>query len=252
MANIPSMQELLEAGVHFGHQVRRWNPKMQQFIFGARDNVHVIDLAKTVEKLDEAYEFVKKLGEVGGVLVFVGSKKQARPIIVEEANRSGAMYIAERWIGGLLTNFEQTSRNLKKLRDLKTKKEAGEFKDRTKKEQLLIDREIAKLERFYGGVENLQKMPDALFVIDVRREENTCREAVRKGVPVVAICDTNADVNLVTYPIPGNDDAIKSIKILTETVADAYLTGRQKYDKKTEKEKIESDKLDAKSRTTNV
>ena len=252
MANIPSMQELLEAGVHFGHQVRRWNPKMQQFIFGARDNVHVIDLAKTVEKLDEAYEFVKKLGEVGGVLVFVGSKKQARPIIVEEANRSGAMYIAERWIGGLLTNFEQTSRNLKKLRDLKTKKEAGEFKDRTKKEQLLIDREIAKLERFYGGVENLQKMPDALFVIDVRREENTCREAVRKGVPVVAICDTNADVNLVTYPIPGNDDAIKSIKILTETVADAYLAGRQKYDKKTEREKIEADKLDAKSRTTNV
>lgn len=250
MANIPSMQELLEAGVHFGHQVRRWNPKMQPFIFGARDNVHVVDLAKTVERLEEACEFVKKLGEAGGILVFAGSKKQARPIIVEEANRAGAMYIAERWIGGLLTNFEQTSRNLKKLRDLKTKKEAGEFKTRTKKEQLLIDREIAKLERFYGGVENLQKMPDALFVIDVRREENACREAVRKGVPVVAICDTNADVNLVTYPIPGNDDAIKAIKIITETVADAYLAGRQNYQKKSEKEKIEADVKEAKDQGT--
>src|SRR3989344_4876159 len=135
---IPSMQELLEAGVHFGHQVRRWNPKMKQYIFGARDGVHVIDLAFTVEKLEEACKFAKGLGEEGKILVMAGSKKQARPIVIEEANRSGAMYIAERWIGGLLTNFEQTSRNLKKLRDLKAKKESGEFRDRTKKELLLI------------------------------------------------------------------------------------------------------------------
>ena len=145
---VPSMQELLEAGVHFGHQVRRWNPKMRPFIFGARDGVHVIDLGQTVEKLQEACEFVKKLGEENKILVFVGSKKQARSIIMEEAARAQAMYIAERWIGGLITNFEQTSRNLKKLRDLKAKKEAGEFKERTKKEQLLIDRTIAKLTRF--------------------------------------------------------------------------------------------------------
>ncbi|OGD85975.1 30S ribosomal protein S2 [Candidatus Curtissbacteria bacterium RIFCSPHIGHO2_01_FULL_41_13] len=236
---VPSMQELLEAGVHFGHQVRRWNPKMRPFIFGARDGVHVIDLGQTVEKLQEACEFVKKLGEENKILVFVGSKKQARSIIMEEAARAQAMYIAERWIGGLITNFEQTSRNLKKLRDLKAKKEAGEFKERTKKEQLLIDRTIAKLTRFYGGVEDLEKIPDALYVIDVRREENACREAVKKGVPVVAICDTNADLFLITYPVPGNDDAIKAIKIVTAAIADAYLEGRQKYQKKSDKEKIE-------------
>ena len=236
---VPSMQELLEAGVHFGHQVRRWNPKMRPFIFGARDGVHVIDLGQTVEKLQEACEFVKKLGEENKILVFVGSKKQARSIIMEEAARAQAMYIAERWIGGLITNFEQTSRNLKKLRDLKAKKEAGEFKERTKKEQLLIDRTIAKLTRFYGGVEDLEEIPDALYVIDVRREENACREAVKKGVPVVAICDTNADLFLITYPVPGNDDAIKAIKIVTAAIADAYLEGRQKYQKKSDKEKIE-------------
>ena len=239
MTNIPSMEQLLEAGVHFGHQVRRWNPKMKSFIFTARDGVHVIDLGQTVDKLKEACEFVGSVAERGGKIIFVGSKKQARSIVVEEAKRAGAMYITERWIGGLLTNFEQTSKNIKKLKDLKAKKEAGEFKDRTKKEQLMIDRQIAKLERFYGGVEEMVKLPDSIFVIDVRREENACREAVKKGVPVVAICDTNADLFLVSYPIPGNDDAIKAIKIVTEAVADAYLEGRQKYEKKSEKEKIE-------------
>ena len=150
--NIPSMQDLLEAGVHFGHQVRRWNPKMRQYIFTAREGVHVIDLAQTVEKLQEACDFVKKIGEAGGTIIFLASKKQARAIVEEEAKRVGAKYVTERWIGGLLTNWEQTSKNIKKLTDLKTKREEGEFKDRTKKEQLLIDREIAKLERFYGGV----------------------------------------------------------------------------------------------------
>jgi len=239
MSTFPSMEQLLEAGVHFGHQVRRWNPKMSVYIFGAREGVHVIDLGKTVEKLTEACDFVKKLGENGGTLVFLGSKKQARSIIIEEAERCGAMYIAERWIGGLVTNFEQTSKNIKKLRDLKSKKEAGEFKDRTKREQLLVDREIAKLTRFYGGVESLEKLPGAIFVVDVRREENACREAAKKGVPVVAICDTNADLFLVDYPIPGNDDAIKAIKIITGAIADSYLEGRQKYEKKSDKEKIE-------------
>ncbi len=242
MSAIPSMQDLLEAGVHFGHQVRRWNPKMRDYIFAAREGVHVIDLEKTYNKLSEACEFVKKIGETGGVIIFLGSKKQARTIIVEEANRCGAKYVTERWIGGLLTNWELTGKNIKKLADLKSKKEAGEFKERTKKENLLIDREIAKLTRLYGGVWDLVKLPDALFVVDVRKEENACREAKKKEIPVVAIADTNANLDLVTHPIPGNDDAIKAIKIITAAVADAYLEGRKAFDKKSAKEKIEMDK----------
>lgn len=239
MTAIPTMQELLEAGVHFGHQVRRWNPKMKQFIFTARDGVHVIDLGKTVPKLEEACEFVKKIGENGGTMVFLGSKKQARSIVLDAAKESGAMYVVERWIGGLLTNFEQTSRNIKKLKDMRSKRENDEYEDRTKKELLLIDRKINKLTRFYGGVEEMQKMPDALFVIDVKREENACLEAKVKGVPVVAICDTNADLSLVTHPIPGNDDAIKAIEIVTKAVADAYKAGRAAFEKKSEKQKVE-------------
>ena len=236
---VPSMQELLEAGVHFGHQVRRWNPKMKGFIFGAREGVHVIDLAQTVARLEEACDFVAKIAEAGGTIIFLASKNQARSIIAEEAQRARANYITERWIGGLLTNWEVAGKNIKKLSDLKAKKEAGEFKDRTKKENLLIDREIAKLERFYGGLAGLEKLPDALFVVDVRKEENACREAKKKGIPVVAICDTNADLFLVDYPIPGNDDAIKAIKIVTGAIADAYKEGREKFEKKSAKEKVE-------------
>ncbi|OGD87308.1 30S ribosomal protein S2 [Candidatus Curtissbacteria bacterium RIFCSPHIGHO2_01_FULL_41_11] len=239
---IPSMQELLEAGVHFGHQVRRWNPKMRPYIFTAREGVHVIDLEKTFAKLAEACDFVKSIGEGGGVMIFLASKKQARSIIVEEATRAGAKYVVERWIGGLLTNWELTSKNIKKLVDLKAKKEAGEFKERTKKENLLIDREIAKLQRLYGGVEDLEKLPDAIFVVDVRKEENACREALKKEIPVVAIADTNANLDLVTYPIPGNDDAIKAIKVICAAVADSYLEGRQAFEKKSAREKLEADK----------
>ncbi|MBI2327664.1 30S ribosomal protein S2 [Candidatus Curtissbacteria bacterium] len=235
---VPSMQELLEAGVHFGHQVRRWNPKMQPFIFGARGGVHIVDLAKTVEKLEEACEFVRKIGESGGIIIFLGSKKQARSIILEEAKKCGAKYLTERWIGGLLTNWEQTSKNIKKLNDLKAKKEAGEFKERTKKENLLIDREIAKLERLYGGVADLTKLPEAMFVVDVKKEENACREAVKKEIPVVAISDTNANLDFVNYPVPGNDDATRAIQIITTAIADAYLEGRKKFEKKSAKEKL--------------
>lgn len=237
--NIPSMQELLEAGVHFGHQVRRWNPKMKIFIFGERGGVHVIDLALTVEKLEEACEFVKKVGEAGGKMLALASKKQARAIVLEAAQKSGAYHITERWIGGLLTNWEQTSKNIKKLTDLKTKKEAGEFAELTKKENLLIDREIAKLTRYYGGVEQMDKLPDVLFVVDVKKEENACREALKRGIPTVAVCDTNADLSLVTYPIPGNDDAIKAIQILVDAVSDAYREGREMFEKKSAKEKVE-------------
>ncbi len=247
---IPSMQDLLEAGVHFGHQVRRWNPKMKPYIFTAREGIHVIDLEQTFTKLTEACDFVQKLGSEGKIIIFLASKKQARSIILEEAKRCGAMYVTERWIGGLLTNWELTGKNIKKLNELKTKKEAGEFKERTKKENLLIDREIAKLERLYGGVANLNKLPDALYVVDVRKEENACHEAVKKIIPVVAIADTNANLDLVTYPIPGNDDAIKSIKIITEAIADAYLEGKQVFDKNAAKEKVAADKKAAKTAAT--
>lgn len=246
MSAIPSMQDLLEAGVHFGHQVRRWNPKMRTFIFTAREGVHVIDLEQTFNKLTEACDFIRKVGEKGGVVIFLASKKQARSIIIEEAQKCGAKYITERWIGGLITNWEQTSKNIKKLSDLKTKKEAGEFKERTKKENLLIDRDIAKLQRLYGGVEGLDKLPDALFVVDVRKEENACREAMKKGIPVVAIADTNANLDLITHPIPGNDDAIKAIQIICTAVADAYLEGREAFTKRSAKEAAAKEKAEAK------
>ena len=236
---VPSMQELLEAGVHFGHQVRRWNPKMRPYIFAARSGIHVVDLAQTYAKLSEACDFVTNLAAKGGIILFVASKKQARTIVLEHAKRIGAKYITERWIGGLLTNWEQTSKNTKKFTDLKTKKEAGEFKDRTKKENLLIDREIAKLGRLYGGVEGMDKLPDALYVVDVRKEENACLEANKKEIPVVAVCDTNANLSLVNYPIPGNDDATRAIEILTKTIADAYLEGYKEYEKKSAIEKVE-------------
>jgi len=236
---IPTMQELLEAGVHFGHQVRRWNPKMRGFIYTARNGIHVIDLGQTYTKLEEACDFVRKVAAEGGTVLFVASKKQAQEIIAAEAKRVGALYIVEKWIGGLLTNWEQTSKNIKRLIDLKTKKEAGEFKERTKKENLMIDREIAKAQRLYGGVETMEKLPDALFIVDVRKEENACREAIKKEVPVVAICDTNADLSLVTYPIPGNDDATRAIEIVTSAIANAFEEGKKAFEKKSAKEKIE-------------
>lgn len=246
MSQVPTMQELLEAGVHFGHQVRRWNPKMARYIFGARDGVHVIDLAQTVVGLEAACEFVRKIGEAGGVMLFIASKKQAREIIVEEANRVGAKHITERWIGGLLTNFEQTNRSVKKLAELKSKKEEGVFRERTKKENLLIDREITKLERLYGGLVGMDKLPDAVFVVDVKKEENACREAKSKNISVVAVCDTNANTFLVDYVIPGNDDATRAIFVQVKAIADAYLEGKTAYDKKTAKEKIEADEKAAK------
>ena len=240
------MQELLEAGVHFGHQVRRWNPKMRKYIFGAREDIHIVDLEQTFKKLEEACEFAKGVGQAGGTIIFLASKKQAKTIIVEEAVKCGAKFVVERWVGGLLTNWEQTSRNIKQLNDLKSKKESGEFSERTKKENLMIDREIAKYERLYGGVATLAKLPDALFVVDVRKEENACMEAQMKKIPVIAIADTNANLDLVDYPIPGNDDAIKAIKIITAAIADAYLEGRQAYEKKAAIDAAAKVKQDAK------
>lgn len=224
--NIPTMQVLLEAGVHFGHQVRKWHPKMAQFIFSAKDGVHIIDLEKTVDKLGQACKFAKDIASKNGTILFVGTKRQAAEIIKTEAQRADMPYICERWIGGLITNFSEIYKNIEKLANLETKRTAGEFEEFTKKERLLIDREIAKLDRLYGGLRGLDKIPDAIFVVDVKKEETACREAQRREVPVVAICDTNANLDLVDYPVPGNDDAVKSIKILVQTIADAIVEGR--------------------------
>lgn len=226
-----SLQELLEAGVHFGHQVKRWNPQMAQYIYGARQGVYVIDLGASLEGLKKAMDFAEKLGGEGRSIVFVGTKKQAQDIVKTEASVVGASYMTERWIGGILTNWEEVYKNIKKLRKLKSQKEEGEFKKLTKKEQLLIDREIEGLTRSYGGVETLDRIPDAIFVSDAHRETIALKEANKTGVPVIAICDTNSDVRLVDYPIPGNDDAIKSLKILTSKVARAFAQGRMRFEK---------------------
>jgi len=229
---IPSMRELLEAGVHFGHQVRRWHPSMKHFIFGARDGVHIIDLAQTEDLLSKACDFVKNIYSKGGNMIFVGTKNQARNIVKSAAEKCEGFWITERWIGGLITNFEEVSKNIKKLEELEEKrKNEEEMAKLTKKEIILIDREIRRLERLYGGLRGMSKLPDALYVVDVRREETACREARRKDVPVVAICDSNTNLYLVDWPIPGNDDSIKSIRIITETIANAAEVGRRIFEK---------------------
>jgi small subunit ribosomal protein S2 len=221
-----TMKELLEAGVHFGHQSKRWNPKMKQYIFTARNNVHVIDLAKTAPMLQQAYEFVRDTVANGGNIIFVGSKKQARHIITEEAKRVDVMYITERWLGGLLTNFDSIKKSLRKLEHLKTQRDAGELKKYTKKEQALIDHEINRLQRLLGGVEGLKQLPNALFIIDPHKEDIAVLEAVQMNIPVVAVVDTNCDPSKIAYPIPGNDDALKSIKLFVSRIAEAVEEGK--------------------------
>ncbi len=221
-----SMKDLLEAGVHFGHQSKRWNPKMKPYIFTARNGVHVIDLAQTAPMLEEAYNFVKNIAANNGTIVFVGSKKQARHIVSEEAKRVGAMYITERWLGGLLTNFDSMKQSLRKLESLKAQREAGELKKFTKKEQAIIDHEINRLQRLLGGVAELRQLPQALFIVDPHKEDIAVLEARQMGIPVVAIVDTNCDPTLIDYPIPGNDDAIKAIKMFVTHIANAVEEGK--------------------------
>lgn len=230
-----TLKQLLEAGVHFGHQARRWNPKMKPFIYTEREGIHVIDLAKTASKLDESMEFVKNLVADGGEIVFVGTKRQAQEIVKREAGRVGAMHLTERWVGGLLTNFESVHKNIKHLNELRDKKAKGELDYLTKKEQLLIDREIIKAEKVIGGIDRLEKIPEAIFVIDAKKEDNAIREARKTGVKVVALADTNADPSVIDYPIPANDDAIKSIDLLTTAIADSYATGKGLFGKKQDK-----------------
>lgn len=220
------LRELLEAGCHFGHQARRWNPKMDPYIFVKRDNVHIFDLAKTAEKLVEAMEFVREFVAKGNEIVFVGSKRQASAIVREEAVKLGAPYVTIRWLGGTLTNWEEITKRIHRLNDLKKKRETGGLAKYTKREQVMFDKEISRLERFFGGLADLNGKPKALFIVDTHRERTAVKEAQQLGLPVVALVDTNADPTEVQYPIPVNDDAVRSIKLVVSRIAQAYADGK--------------------------
>ncbi len=222
-----SMKQLLEAGVHFGHQTRRWNPKMDRYIFTERNGIYIIDLQKTVKKVEEAYNFVRELAANGGKMLFVGTKKQAQESVKEEAERTGHYYINQRWLGGTLTNFTTIQKRTARLAELKRMEEDGTFEVLPKKEVIVLRKEMDRLEKFLGGIAHMDKLPDALFVIDPRKERIAVAEARKLGIPIVAIVDTNCDPDEIDYVIPGNDDAIRAVKLLTAKMADALLEGSQ-------------------------
>jgi small subunit ribosomal protein S2 len=222
-----SMKQLLEAGVHFGHQTRRWNPKMDKYIFTERNGIYIIDLQKTVKKVDEAYNFVRQLGETGGTMLFVGTKKQAQDSVKEEAERSGQYYINQRWLGGTLTNFSTIQKRTDRLHQLDKWEQDGTFEVLPKKEVIILRKEKERLEKFLGGIKNMRRLPDALFIIDPRKERIAVAEARKLGIPIVGIVDTNCDTDEIDYVIPGNDDAIRAVKLLTAKMADAIVESRQ-------------------------
>ncbi|NPB06485.1 MAG: 30S ribosomal protein S2 [Aquificae bacterium] len=225
---VVSMKELLEAGVHFGHSKSRWNPKMAPYIYGVRHGIHIIDLNKTLVLLEEAYHFVSDVVAQGGEVLFVGTKKQAKDIIKEEAERCGAYYVNERWVGGLLTNFQTVRKSILRLMTLERMEADGIFDFLPKKEVRRLKREMEKLQKLYNGIRNMKRLPDVIWIVDTVREKIAVREARKLGIPIVAIADTNCDPTLIDYPIPGNDDAIKSIKLLTSKIADAVIEGKQR------------------------
>ncbi|WP_041276589.1 30S ribosomal protein S2 [Desulfosporosinus acidiphilus] len=222
-----SMKQLLEAGVHFGHQTRRWNPKMARYIFTERNGIYIIDLQKTVKKVDEAYNFVRNLATEGGTMLFVGTKKQAQESVKEEAERCGMYFVNERWLGGMLTNFQTIQKRVDRLRELERMETEGVFEVLTKKEVSALRHEMEKLERFLGGIKNMKKLPDALFIVDPRKERIAVAEARRLNIPIVAIVDTNCDPDEIDVVIPANDDAIRAVKLLTAKMADAIIEGQQ-------------------------
>ncbi len=220
-----SMKELLEAGVHFGHQTKRWNPKMKPYIFGARNGIYIIDLQKTVRYFKSAYSYVKDTAEQGTTVLFVGTKKQAQDSIAEEALRCGQYYVNQRWLGGMQTNFSTVKQSIERLKKLDTMFEDGTIDAYTKKEALKMNKEREKLEKVLGGIKNMTKLPGLMFVIDPKNEEIAVQEAKTLGIPVVAIVDTNCDPDMIDYVIPGNDDAIRAIRLLTAKIADAIIEG---------------------------
>jgi len=226
------LKDLLDAGCHFGHQSQRWNPKMSSYLYGVKEGIHIFDLAKTKEGLEKAMEFVRQTTVEGGKIIFVGTKRQAQAIVKEEAQKAKMSFITERWLGGIITNWDNIKKSINKLKDLKAQKESGELKKYTKKENILIDREIARLERFFGGLADLDELPAALFVVDVKKEKAAIQEAAKKGIKIVAVVDSNSDPYLVDWVIPANDDAVGSIKLIVETIGRAAKEGREMWEKK--------------------
>ena len=225
--SVVSMKQLLEAGVHFGHQTRRWNPKMSKYIYVERNGIHIIDLQKTVKKLEEAYAFIREVSAEGGEILFVGTKKQAMDSVREEAIRAGMPYVNARWLGGMLTNFQTIQKRIRRLAQLNAMEADGTFDLLPKKEVIKLNLEIEKLEKFMGGITNMKKQPAALFIVDPRKERIAVAEAHKLGIPIVAIVDTNCDPDEVDYVIPGNDDAIRAVKLIAGAMADAVIEGRQ-------------------------
>jgi small subunit ribosomal protein S2 len=223
---IITMRQMLEAGVHFGHQTRRWNPKMKRFIFGERNDIYIIDLRQTLERIEAAYAFVRDLVANGGTILFIGTKKQAQDPIQGYAEKCGMPYVNERWLGGMLTNFETIHKRVQKMQEYERMQASGEFDAMPKKEALLLGRELEKLQRNLGGIRHMDRLPDAVFVLDTKKEHIAVTEANKLKLPVVAVVDTNVDPDLVQYPIPGNDDAIRANDLLTKVIAEAVLEGR--------------------------
>jgi len=224
---VVTMKELLEAGVHFGHQAKRWDPKMKPYIYAARNGIHVIDLNKSIPLIEKAYEFIKNTVASNASVLFIGTKKQAQEAIEEEAKRCGMFFVNQRWMGGTLTNFKTLKKNIARLNEIEKMKEEGTFELLPKKEVILIQREHRKLIRGLGGIRQMTSLPAAAFIVDTKKEQTAVNEARKLGIPIVAIVDTNADPNEVEYPIPGNDDAIRSIKLLTSIIAEAVIAGRE-------------------------
>ncbi len=245
MSKLPSLKEMLEAGVHFGHESKRWNPKMAPYIFGTRDKIHVIDLEKTEEALKRAADFIEELAATGGTLVMLATKRQAQEIVRTEAQRVGAYYLTNRWLGGLFTNNEEIAKRLTKMTELEDKSKDDTY---TKHEQLLMTRNLEKINDVLAGIRNLQGLPKVLFVVDAKKENNAVLEAQKMGVKIVAMVDTNSDPTKIDYPIPANDDAIRSISVIVKTIADAYEEGKEIYAKRAADEEKKAAKAEAKAR----
>ena len=239
---VVAMKQLLEAGVHFGHQTRRWDPRMAEYIFQARNGIHIIDLQKTSRKLDEAYDFIKSQAEEGKTVLFVGTKKQAQECIKEAAEKSGMYYVDQRWLGGMLTNFGTIKKRVQRLKDLERMQEDGTFDVLPKKEVILLKKEMAKLEANLGGIKEMEEIPGVIFLVDPKKEYNAIQEAKKLNIPLVGIVDTNCNPEVLDYPIPGNDDAIRAVKLITDVMANAIIEGRQgeSFETSAEEETMES------------
>ena len=247
MANV-SAKKLIETGAHFGHPTKRWNPKMEEYLYGSKDDIHIFDLIKTKTLLEEALDIITKASKEGKRILLVGTKKQVKELIPEYAKKAGIFYVSERFLGGTITNFKQIKKSIKKLADLKKGLKEGEYTDYTKKERLLLEREIDRLERFFGGIADMEDIPDLVIIVDVKREAGALKEANMKGIPSIAIVDSNVDPDGVTYPVPMNDDATSALAYVMELIRDAVLDGKKVKGRKDEKVKEQEGEKRSKSK----